>query len=384
MDFVDWRLLWVVAVFGAGWAIARVDMEQVVSKARGIPERVMAGISSLLRKDRAAAAASFLAAGQPLEYNNIELHFIAGELYRQLGDHEAAIKIHKSILASAELDDQALVRARYELGLDYHKGGFLDLAEKCFSQLEGTNYADQSLRHLFNIQLYSSSWQRAIEDEERFVRKGANAELRRHVIAQLYCEWAAESAPERKEELLVEALRRNPVCGRAWIMRAELELEQDKPIAALVTLENLHQHPAYIPIAANLMMRAHLAANQVAAGEQFLIAMCDRYPSVIMFAKVYDALAETRGPGELGPFIARHMGTLKGSVLVAKWLTTACTQAQGDLQRSYNDLLHCLGNVNATYSCSECNFEATNHYWQCPICLVWESMLPEFSPPKVT
>ncbi|MBF2735440.1 MAG: lipopolysaccharide assembly protein LapB, partial [Betaproteobacteria bacterium AqS2] len=193
-DLLDWRLLLVIAVFGVGWAIARVDMDQVVSKARVVPGLIMEGIGSLLRGQRLEAARAFLAAGQPLGPENAELHFAAGELFRIQGGYEEAIRVHKVLLAAEGLDEETRARARFELGLDYQKGGFLDLAEQCFGRLEGTAHADESLRHLFNIHLYSRDWERAVADEERFAKDDISSELRRHVIAQLYCEWASEAA----------------------------------------------------------------------------------------------------------------------------------------------------------------------------------------------
>ncbi len=382
MDFVDWRLLLLLGVFVTGWMIARVDMEQVVSKARSVPDRIMGGIGSLLRGDRDAAAREFLESGQPLGRENAELHFAAGELHRLQGNYEDAIRVHKALISCDELDPKDRARARYELGLDYQKGGFLDLAQECFKELEGTEHAEAALRHLFNVHQYSKAWQSAIEDEERFARDDANAELRRHVIAQLHCEWAAVEGPGRRGELLREALRRNPNCGRASMMLAEAALEGGDGKAALEALAGMDGRPEMVPVAASLIMRAHSAAGESGRGEAVLLSAFRSSPTPVMFESVYDALAEERGHAAMAGFVKEAMREVKHAVAVAKWLEVERAGDDGRRRDELDRLLLSVGNVSPGYDCSECAFHATNHYWQCPVCLSWETMLPRPSDAK--
>lgn len=376
MDFVDWRLLLLLGVFVTGWMIARVDMEQVVSKARNVPDQIMEGIGNLLRGDRGAAARSFFKSGQPLARENAELHFTAGELHRLQGQYEEAIRIHKGLIACADLDEADRVRARHELGLDYQKGGFLDLAMECFKQLEGTAHADSALRHLFNIHLYSKAWQSAIEDEERFARDDVNAELRRHVIAQLYCEWAAVEKAGERERLLDEALARNPSCGRVFMMRAEDALDRGDSKAAVQELANLSNRPEMVPVVASLVMRAYSDAGEAAHGESLLLSAYRSHPTPLMFEKVHDALAQAKGQANMAALVTEAVGKIKHPVVVAKWLEVERAAATDRRRDEIDALLAAIGNVSPGFDCSECRFHASNHYWQCPVCLSWETLLP--------
>ena len=376
MDFVDWRLLLLLGVFVTGWMIARVDMEQVVSKARAVPDKIMEGIGHLLRGERDMAANMFVESGQPLSPENAELHFSAGELYRLQGNYENAIRVHKGLIACAELDDRARARARYELGLDYQKGGFLDLAQDCFKELEGTEHAEAALRHLFNVHLYSKAWKSAIEDEERFAKEDINSELRRHVIAQLYCEWAAVEGEIEREKLLDQALEKNPNCGRALMMRAEAALGKDDNSAALAAIENLRNKPEFIPVAASLIMRVTLAVGEADRGEAQLLAAFRDNPTPIMFEKVYEALAQAKGHGAMVNFVKEAMKDIKHPVVVVKWLEVEIAKAEGQRRDELDAMLLSMGNSRPGFDCSKCAFHASNHYWQCPVCLSWETMLP--------
>ena len=377
MDLLDWRLLLIVAVFGAGWAIARVDMEQVVSRARGVPQWIMNGISNLLQGERLAAANDFIKAGQPLTSNNAELHFAAGELYRMQGDYESAIRVHKEILNNQDLNQATHERARYELGLDYQQGGFLDLAEQCFTQLEKTQYANESLRHLFNIHLYSKAWQRAIADEERFAKDDISAELRRHVIAQLYCEWALEVDSGEKAKLLDKAISHNPDCGRAWIIKIEDAIANEDKVAATNALENIKRIPVVIPVCASLLMQTYKFLDKIDEGADWLMQVFNRDPSLLMFEKIYEAIAEVKGHQSMHDFVLNAMNKLQGKEVVAKWLETKRWSVGEEQQQEYVAPIRALGDTRASFTCHKCNFEAKSHYWQCPVCLEWESLLPK-------
>lgn len=373
MDFLDWRLLFVVAVFGAGWAIARVDMEQVVARARDVPDLILRGIASLLKNEQLDAGRAFLDAGQPLSRGNAELHFAAGELFRRRGDFEAAIKVHKRLLAS-DLDENTTVRARFELGMDYQKSGFLDLAEQCFAELEGTAYAARSLHHLFNIYMYSKSWDKAIEHETRFAQDDENNELRRHVIAQLYCEWAQQD-PSARAGLLGKALQHNPACGRAWMMRAEDALEAGDGARAVELLGNLRLSPQVMVVAAGLVMKAHVAAGSASVGVNLLIQEFESQPSELMFEKVYDVISPACEPARLEAFVAQALQSIGGPVIVARWLESK--RAAGDEASGQFDApLRALAGAQTSFVCSNCDFRARSHSWQCPVCLEWETMLP--------
>lgn len=375
MDFLDWRILIGVAVFIAGWMLGRVDMEQVVARARSVPDKVSAGISRLLRNDRIAAAAAFIEAAQPLERSNTELHFIAGELYRSSGAHETAIRVHKHLLNAPELTAAEQARACYELGLDYQHAGFIDLAQECFSRMDGTDFSDQSIRHLFDLHLYSHNWREAIENEQRFASQDGATELRRHLIAQLYCEWAAQEEPARCSELLDEAQRRNPDCGRVWLMRAEMQLAAGAAKAALQTLAPLSNNVELLPLGAGLLLRVHRAAGDIDAGVKILHEAFKRHPNLMLFAKVHEALAAEFSPAVLAEFTELGLRELSGPLPVSRWLDTARRNASGDTREIYEALFASLGIQHAKFRCRECDFRSRTHYWQCPACHAWETML---------
>ena len=250
----------------------------------------------------------------------------------------------------------------------------MDLAEKCFAELEGTAYADKSLLHLFNIYMYSKSWDKAIEHETRFAADDQNNELRRHVIAQLYCEWAQQE-PARRAELLAKAVAHNPACGRVWMMRAEDALAAGDAKQALEHLGNLRLSPQVVVVAAALVMKAHVAAGSASVGVDKLIKEFESRPSELMFEKVYDAISPSCDPEQLQAFVTAALQSIGGPVLVARWLESK--RAAGDAASvQFEAPLRALAGAQTSFSCSNCEFKARSHSWQCPVCLEWETMLP--------
>ena len=374
MDFLDWRILIGIAVFIAGWMLARVDMQQVITVARSIPNKVSEGVALLLNNDKIAAASTFLEAATPLDRSNTELHFIAGSLYRSAGDHETAIRVHKNILANAELND-VHNRARYELGLDYQVAGFVDLAIQSFSQLVGTEYGDRSVRHLFDLHLYSRDWSKAINNEQQVANKDKTTELRRHLIAQIYCEWASEEKDARKIELLDEALKRNPNCGRALIMLAQEQLQNKDPKTALATLSKIQSQKYLLPITVDILLEAHKQVGSLEIGIKTLTDEFKQSPTLILFAKIYDAFAKHVNAEQLSEFVGLGLTELPQALTVSRWLDVARKDTDNSQRDNFDRLYSALGMQNAKFRCYECDFESRTHHWQCPACRKWETML---------
>lgn len=335
----------------------------------------MNGVGSLLEGHRVAAAQDFLATAHPVNEDNAKLHFYAGELYRKHGDYEAAIRIHKHLLNHHVLAETTRDRAKFELGLDYQQGGFLDLARQCFSDLGSSKFADESVRHLFNIHLLSRDWQQAIADEARFTSKDSDPELRRNVIAQLYCEWAQEETESASSlKLLDTALEHNPSCGRAWLMKAEIAYAADDLNRALSCLAPLRSRPDMLPLAAGVLMRVHAAVGTLDSGEKLLSEELEHHPSELLFAKAYEALAQVKPVAELGDFTKLGMRLLQGTLPVTKWLETQRANSDGNQREMCELILRTLGSQQTLYHCQNCAFSAPSHYWQCPACRTWETM----------
>ena len=67
----------------------------------------------------------------------VDTHISLGNLYRQRGDVEQAIKIHQNVISKPSLSIDKRNDALYELARDFMSAGLLDRAENLFQELPG-------------------------------------------------------------------------------------------------------------------------------------------------------------------------------------------------------------------------------------------------------
>ena len=82
------------------------------------------GIRYLLSNDRDQAIEEFTKSVQ-VNSDTIETYMALGNLYRSRGDIDRAIRIRQTIILRPNIDEQIKLRALFDLGLDYRKGGFI-------------------------------------------------------------------------------------------------------------------------------------------------------------------------------------------------------------------------------------------------------------------
>ena len=173
MENIDatWILMCLIILlpvfFVLGWASARIDMKTVLQQAKQIPSGFYTILGALVDKNTARAAQdlSGLLEQQPeLQAQNIfDLNLTLGKLYRQRGENDKAIILHKNLLDNPDIVKEKYERVSYELGLDYKSAGLVDRAEQMFLALQNGNMSQQANELLLNIYQQDRDWEKAIQ-----------------------------------------------------------------------------------------------------------------------------------------------------------------------------------------------------------------------------
>jgi len=133
MEFEIWWLLGIPAFFGLGWIAARIDIKQLLSESRSLPQGYFKGLNFLLNEQPDKAIDAFIEIVK-FDPETADLHFALGNLFRRRGETERAIRMHQNLLSRPDLPLEQKLQAQYELGKDYLKAGLLDRAEEVFEQ----------------------------------------------------------------------------------------------------------------------------------------------------------------------------------------------------------------------------------------------------------
>ena len=202
-DFWMWLapVILLPVFFAMGWFAARVDMRTVLKQAKAIPEGFYKSLDALVEHKSGVAVralAEVVDQQNDAQQSTYELHLTLGKLYRQRGENDKAINLHKRLLDSPDTIDERRDNVTFELGQDFQAAGLVDRAEQIFVGLD---------------QAYQFE------------------------IAQFYCELAQlafyQSEYQKAREYAFQALAINRKCSRANMILGDVELKQKNYQAAI-------------------------------------------------------------------------------------------------------------------------------------------------------
>lgn len=117
----------------------------------------------------------------------IEVYVLLGDLYRELGQIERAVRIHRSVLQRNDLTPRQRASALAAAARDYEAAGFLDRAMGAYGHVARLRPEDPTpvacLRSLYE---QARAWEEALEAQEKLVRLRPDSEPERRVLAYLH------------------------------------------------------------------------------------------------------------------------------------------------------------------------------------------------------
>ena len=140
------------------------------------------GIQYLLSDDPDHAIEEFAKSVQ-VNSDTIETYVTLGNLYRSKGDIDRAIHIRKTIILRQNIDEETKLRALFDLGLDYKKGGFLDRALESFLKVLQKQPSNLStLQEVEKIYEELKDWENAFSIRQKIAKlsKGDHSNILAH------------------------------------------------------------------------------------------------------------------------------------------------------------------------------------------------------------
>jgi lipopolysaccharide biosynthesis regulator YciM len=384
MEFEFWWLIAFPLFFALGWLAARIDIRQVVTESRTVPNSYFRGLNFLLtdQPDKAIEAFSEVV---KLDPETIDLHFALGGLFRKRGEIDRAIRMHENLLERETLDNESRLKAMAELGQDYLKAGLLDRAEEVFQRLLGTPHADTARRFLLEIFVQEKDWEKAIDAALVLSKQSAlpmNAE-----IAHFHCELALVDAvkgqTDKARAHLKEALKINRQSARATMMLGDLEAAAGHHDAAINYWRQVEsQSPAHMVLIVDKLLASFRATGKIDEGLTWLNGLLARQPSLGLFNSLYTATLESQGPEQatrLAQMELRRNPSLSALERLAEAELIRAPEERRELLQSAKSLIQSQNQKLMRYHCTGCGFRARQFFWRCPACGRWDSFDPERS-----
>lgn len=218
---VELLFLLLPLAFYSGWRAARKSLQNKRQKQKQLSSHFVKGVNYLLNEEPDKALEVFLDYPDIDEYT-AETYQLLGNMFRNRGEVDRALRIHQNLIARANLDTEKKHKAMLSLGKDFFAAGMLDRAESVFLELLNHSKSTKTLSKtslskttlsratiskasicgsLRTIYEQTQEWEKAIEAIK--CSKGSNSQSSSQdnidnnaLIAHYYCELADEALSE--------------------------------------------------------------------------------------------------------------------------------------------------------------------------------------------
>ncbi len=349
-----------------------------------IPAEYLQSMNYLLSEQHDKAIDTFMSMVS-VNKDTAETHIILGNLFRNRGEVDRAIRIHQNLIARPELKPEIRQQCSIELARDYLKSGFLDRAEQIFKRLsfEIDNPVIACL-HLKEIYEQEKEWKKAIDISER-IQSISNEDLS-DTISHYYCELAENEIILSSEENLNEAkkyinkaLNYNKKSVRALILLGDISFQNKNFNEALKRYINIFDSSpdfAYL-----VLEKLKITYEKLGANDNFFT-----------FIK---SLSSIRNPMELYSNLSSYIPKNMSNEEISELYNTEFQKGEASLtqlsdyinlieqnkiafdNKSLNNIRKCLelySSKESSHKCINCGFSSIRHFWQCPSCHQWSSI----------
>lgn len=384
MDMDIWWLLVPIALlpifFAMGWFAARVDMKTVLKQAKTIPSGFYNSLDALVDKNTGKAARN-LAEVIDQQQGSYDLNLTLGKLYRQRGENDKAIAMHKTLLNSPDTVGEKHERVLYELGLNYQSAGLVDRAEQIFIELQKGNMAKQANEVLLNIYQQDRDWEKAIATAQLLSYDNQTYQFE---IAQFYCEMAQavlfQSHFDEAREYVQAALNANPKCTRANMILGDIEQKQGNFGAAIAAYSAIEkQNHAYLSMVGERLYDAYDAMSKPEDGLNVLIGYAKTFPALDLINVIYEKSLLLHGEekaNQIAVELVRLKPDLNGMYrLLGLQMSDLNPQWKADADMMRGVMGRQL-QKSWMFRCRNCHFKSQVYFWHCPACNKWETFTP--------
>jgi lipopolysaccharide biosynthesis regulator YciM len=219
MDALLWLLLPVAAV--SGLAIAKREIKPGIGKSPDLSSDYFKGLNYLLNEQTDKAIECFVRMLE-VDSDTVEIHLAVGNLFRQRGEADRAIRIQQNLITRPTLSKSQRAYALLELAQDYMRAGLFDRAEAlCRELIVMEMHTSRAFALLSDIYQQEKEWDQAITVTRRLHDK--TGQPMDQAIAQFHCELAELARSEgnlaEAQQRIEQALASDPACVRASMIR---------------------------------------------------------------------------------------------------------------------------------------------------------------------
>ncbi|MFM2483242.1 lipopolysaccharide assembly protein LapB [Celerinatantimonas sp. YJH-8] len=366
-----------------GWYMGQRSVRQNrKQKSNQLSRQYVDGLNLLLSDQSDKAVDLFIDLLQVNE-ETIETHLALGNLFRQRGEVDRAIRIHQNLIARPNLDIEQRQLALLQLSRDYQVAGLFDRAEAILLELvDEPEHSESALTHLLTLYQQTREWAKAIHVAEQLSSQTIS-DIQQQ-IAHFYCELAMQEETngqlKRAYSLLKKALNKDRGCVRARVYLSQLLIEQNNFKEAIKLLEQLPELDIdMLSDYLHLVEKAYLGLHDTEGYRHFLeraMKLGGGATITVTLANMLETENIQMAERLVLDDLKRHP-TMRGFHQLIGYHVRQAEPgpARQSLQLLQDLVAHQLL-VRPHYKCHRCGFSSHAMYWHCPSCKSWGSIKP--------
>ena len=337
------------------------------------------GIQYMLSNDREHAIEEFTKSVQ-VNSDTIEAYVALGNLYRSKGEIDRAIRIRQNIILRPNIDEQAKLRALFDLGLDYRKGGLLNQALKTFQELIQKKPSHvKALENIETICEELGDWERAYDARQKLARltKGDYRNVLAHHLVEMGKSAQQKGEVNSAKSLFKKAISTHKACVDGYLHLRDLYFDRnDYKRGISIWKKAVEAAPQFSFLVYRRFEGAYLKMKNLKPIGDFLKectqSNADAFTRMAFARYLYNdndiegALTQIQMALESAPAFweARK---LRGEILLGE-------ERQKDALADYRELIEHLDAPYLRFRCAECGLTPGALHWQCPQCRSWDSI----------
>jgi lipopolysaccharide biosynthesis regulator YciM len=312
----------------------------------------------------------------------IEVSIVLGNLYREKGQVERALHVHKAVLERQNISPSERNLTKFCLGLDYKTAGIVDRSIEVFEDLLEVDRNDERIFRIL-IQLYEESGQldRAYRLQQELIRlqRSEDYTVLALLEVQIGKQFMEQGNYDRAEKRFKRALDLEPKTYPANIHYGDLKLAKGDLKGAVELWERMarsnhkRSHLVY-----NRLNRAYAELDKPHKMVELLKEIMEDSPNDWRSRVFYAGVKQENGDHEsalasLKDALQINPGNL--AIHLNIWKLLQKTRLTPEEIEDYMNLAEEKLVYLDQFVCIECGYRSTEYLYKCPHCHSWESLV---------
>lgn len=340
------------------------------------------GLSYVIANETDKAVAEFVKVAR-INTTTAEIYLALGQLFRNNGEMERAIRVHRDILLRPNLPDEVRKQTFYEIGLDYKRSGLLDRACRTFEEILSQDPNNSAARkELYSLYESLKEWEKALA----LHKLSPSTQNDINIIAHLTTEVAkaAEAAGDREKALTFyqQALDLDNSCIDAWLHYGDFLKSEQQIAKALSAWEQAFiLNPDFVILITGRFSGLE-EGERDKVEEEFFSRHLEKYGEKRKFNLAYISwLIKLEQLVEAGDRLKQIMTEKRGDAEVFSLVRNLLDKLRdkGDHDGIlYDSLIHNFFSTQLrfekAYRCQKCGYQLDGMVWKCPRCSEWDTI----------